>query len=249
MLHDEYFKFPENFTDKQYVRNSIATVLDDEMMSDDFSWDLYTREVSTNISQRGSGLKLIALAEAERLGDNPIVLDVGCSRNHILKHIALRRPYLPVATSTRLRGEHREHSPDSSITDAVNRSLAHDVTFETGVGVDINPIDDLDTKVWVKACTLRPEELMDPKKVAYYDELDDENNVCLSRLNKPHQQSHDRAYRSAALYSYTVIIASCTGLRPSYKTGRLLSLRKESHRYRVQSMVRLCSLGAGRPFA
>lgn len=82
--------FPVGFESSENYSDLIRRVMRNPASRKEFQRDILTRNVQTNVADRGKGPKLLAMFYAERFGDRPLrILDVGCGQNHLLKKLVL----------------------------------------------------------------------------------------------------------------------------------------------------------------
>lgn len=131
----------------------------------DFSYDMQVRNIQSNISERYKGIKLAAHMYRRSLGENPTILDIGCSQNLGLKKIAL----VPRFKFDKVKVRHHGRFGISPILiDDVSRSLRANRLINSkldigpSVGVDL-PFDERNERqerLWARACSFYPSELL-----------------------------------------------------------------------------------------
>lgn len=90
LAHPLDYYYPGQFNEPSQWQKLLADVLANERTREEFSGDLLTRNIQTNIAGRGASLKLLALLAQERWDDHGLrILEIGCGQNQVLKKLAL----------------------------------------------------------------------------------------------------------------------------------------------------------------
>lgn len=164
-------------------RAAITDILANDLVVEEFEYDVIHRETQSNVAERYKSFKLIMLMLRDRLGVEPSVLDIGCSQNHGLMKLATGFHFGKIS-AVELDSEGRPHT-DYEVSSKVNRLLKTRLILGPSVGVDAIPLKikkrnsiadefeiDPATREWVKACSFYPSELLDESLVHEYDMLD-----------------------------------------------------------------------------
>ncbi len=177
----EVFEYPEAFDEPNWQNWCVAFdwVLNHPHHSDQFAYDMWTRELQSNITERYKNIKLLQLLMPGILPPQSSILDVGCSQNQGLKKLALDRPFAhtPVMREIARLGDSdiygkTEYEIDDRGTKLVNKLLASTIHLGPSVGVDIEPIYDPWVKEWTEACTFLPTERLNEKLRTEYNLID-----------------------------------------------------------------------------
>ncbi|MEO7617425.1 MAG: class I SAM-dependent methyltransferase [Candidatus Saccharibacteria bacterium] len=161
--------YPLEFKTAAVWEHAITKIFSDTIHFEEFCLDLENRTVQSNVSERYKAFKLVLMLMKDRLGEMPSVLDVGCSRNHGLKKLALNLPFQPleIASPLRIKGSTR-----IGLESHLNTLLRQDFGLSYGIGSDIVPIDMAEQASWVRNCSFYPGELLNTASVSEYDYLD-----------------------------------------------------------------------------
>lgn len=163
-VHPEY---PRAFLTPDVWRNALDWIFDDPYRAGEFTVDIWARPLQSNVSDRYKGLKAFG-ALAQRLGrlGTFSVLDIGCSQNAGLNHLASGVGFGMPAV---VRPGSPKHKPSLKHTAAMHQMLTSDVPLEHGVGIDMyHPSD---SRSWAWSCSHYPSELLDEERVALFDAL------------------------------------------------------------------------------
>ena len=134
--------------------------------------DLHNRTPQSNIVERYKSLALIIQLMRGQFDRRPNLLDIGCSQNHGLKRLGLRKevgtlPFRDIEVVG--QGGIEDKRRKSRV---LNTLLQYSHDIGDSIGVDIKPLDDPKSKEWAYACSFYPSELLDSRRVANYDLLD-----------------------------------------------------------------------------
>ncbi len=178
------FDYPKKFDIQNWSNWCVAFdwVFDHPIYSDQFSLDMWTRDLQSNIIDRGKNIKLLKLLLPEVIPTEASIFDVGCSQNRVLKKLLLNRPF----TRTRVMREveqpnnldqpdEKEHRVDETGTSVVNSALNSEVNFGSSIGIDKEFLHDTHIKEWEEACTFLPSERLNQALRDEYDFLDGQN--------------------------------------------------------------------------
>lgn len=182
IMDDPDFDYPSPSYTKPKVWYRAHTLLDnprqdpsfrehDEMRHAQFIFNHF-RRLSTTISSRSVTHKLLGLVLAHRVGDQPLILDVGCGDNSSNRRLLLNNkfPYTPLRVVRTLprAGAQRAGLPRQSgvLADIMAKPYAP----RRIVGVDlIDPTEEANVR-WVRACPT-PEELVSGAWASIHDPL------------------------------------------------------------------------------
>lgn len=153
--------------------------------------DLYSRPAAANVSDRYQGTDLILSHLQERLGERPVVWDIGCSLNQGLRRMK-RQSEIPfnafeVVTPLTKNDAHPEFTvSDSEMTDRLRRCVGK-VAIGDSVGIDMQTyyrltnkdgeivrVEDAPALRWGWASSFYPKELLDEKRVRNFKLLEEE---------------------------------------------------------------------------
>lgn len=169
--------YPEGFDDTEKWLSTFAEVEDDMIRLGILSNNVCRNRIQSNIAERYKTPQLLASLMRDRLGDNPSVLDIGCSELHGgIKLVysnqpdSMCKPFEPIQLS--YNHHNRLFMPSKRLSRLSNLAIAQEIDYGEVVGVDITRIDDWHVKQWAKSCSFRTDELRDPAKEAEYDLLD-----------------------------------------------------------------------------
>ncbi|MBX4199329.1 class I SAM-dependent methyltransferase [Candidatus Saccharibacteria bacterium] len=176
MLKHYPHTYPMDFFTPEAWREKINELIGNPDIASDIEGDLIIREVQSNVVERYKAFKLIGHMYRDRIGDNPEILDVGCSLNLGLKKLAIdgRYPFGRIEVGSP-GGE--GFISDEQLTDAANILLASRLAIGASMGVDVfisHNNDNADTKEWVRACSFYPRELLKPALLMEFNDLQSE---------------------------------------------------------------------------
>jgi hypothetical protein len=175
-------RFPEDFTDKDSYHKLWDYIYQGGDIEDEFGYDLWIRELTTNISQRYVFVPLVfnilRLAEG-RFPEPPKILDVGASQNKGLKKLGLQLPFeIPKV----MRGREVEQlEPDHNMSQFIGRILT-EKEFKIGTSTGLDKVNMFDSKAqeWSYAC-YRPGEYTDEALMLEHEILS--NTEAVSNVN------------------------------------------------------------------
>jgi hypothetical protein len=159
--------YPQAYDEQEVWRESIHNLLGDESTYADIRQDLLERNPQSNVVERYKAFKIIMSLFGNRLGDSPRVLDIGCSRNHGLKKLALDFPFENVG----YEGQ-QDKIPNNALGSLIDNALGDQTPLYYGLGTDIIDLGNEATAKWAKSCSFYPSELLDKARVSEYDILD-----------------------------------------------------------------------------
>ena len=150
----------EQLTDESSASQSVEA-------SSEFLIDVWTRPLSSNVSERYKGLCAFATL-AHDLGRLGVfsVMDVGCSQNAGLNHLSTGAPFEPPVV---IRPGSASGKPSIRHTKAFAELLTNDTPFGYGIGIDV--YDPKESRSWARSCSHYPSELLNRDRVAFYDNL------------------------------------------------------------------------------
>ncbi len=125
--------------------NLIRRIIRNPAGRREFQKDIFTRNVQTNVADRGKGPKLLAMYYAERFGGRPLrILDVGCGQNHLLKKLVITQlpfvSYSPVTVNKPCDDGINNQEVDSGLTRSFNKRLETDgLVLGKCIGIDKEP--------------------------------------------------------------------------------------------------------------
>lgn len=162
--------YPKNFDSVESWLEAFAVILNDPSSAYEIHRDLANRLVQSNKSERYVSIKPLIRMFADRMSDEPRILDIGCSRNHGLKKIATNLAFDPVKSGLGEPGAHIAPY-ESSLLSVFDQMLQADVAIGPSTGSDVVPLQD--NAEWAKACSFYPSELANAREdVVEYDVLD-----------------------------------------------------------------------------
>lgn len=167
-LYGNYPGYPQEFLTAGKWQEGLDWIFGDPDRAGQFTVDVWTRPLQSNKSDRYKSLKAFGVLARQfgRLGLFNI-MDVGCSQNAGLHHLASGMSFdmpavvRPDALST----------PSVRHTTAFHRVLGSDIALGESVGIDIYSPDD--SRKWAWSCSHYPSELLDEVKVGMFRELID----------------------------------------------------------------------------
>jgi hypothetical protein len=174
-------KSPDDFEAKLYLAKKWQKIIKEVNSGDGISGigggdavitDLAIRYVMTNKVERYKTMKFLFALLAEHLGHPPRILDIGCSRNHGLKALALN---LPLGETDILRENYapgrspRTHAEVNrqKLNQRFNALQNQDIHLGESLGVDIWEYRDMGNQRWAKTCSLPPGERTKEEELKY----------------------------------------------------------------------------------
>ncbi len=170
----------DSYPEEADTVDAWRTMLTDTIIPGDYypqNMNLYNRSVQSNVDARYVIPKIWALMNPDRVARNPRILDLGSSRNHGLKRLALGNQYpfhqIDVLVSPYRRKRPLSDEIDEDKTARLNERFVQQ-TFGIGksIGVDVMPIHYKGGNLWVKACSFYPGEFRNKDAVARFDAFD-----------------------------------------------------------------------------
>jgi hypothetical protein len=140
---------------------------------DEVYLDITRGTVQSNVPPRAVGPALLMLSEKDRLGERPSVLEAGCSDVLLLKKLATGGKFRPIEVMNGPYGRKRG-GLNPTFTHYVNQLLENEVAIDMGVGIDvIDVVGDKYNRLaeWIRACSIRPKEMLNPYIVSEWDRL------------------------------------------------------------------------------
>jgi len=205
----EKFGYPEAFLEEDAWKEGINEIVHGQDSFHELRFDLLVRDIQSNVAERYKSLKIIMHFFRERLGDEPLVLDVGCSQNQGLKKIAAGYPFDPVEVVIRNKdGTPTVAGLDYKSTSAVNSVIAARQALGPSLGVDAWPLRDLDVKQWARGSSFYPSELLIPGLLEKYDELDNlqVGNVGFLEANFTEKNFGNEAYKMFDIALFSTVL-------------------------------------------
>lgn len=228
--------FPMAFGTKGDYAHLISTLLGDPAGRREFTTDIQTRNVQTNIADRGKGPKLLAMYYAERF-DQPVkILDIGCGRNQMLKKIALtelpsvfygRANIVQAPESTRRAGS---ISIDEQLTDNFNTTLAAgSLALGQCIGIDKVFSRRKSDVEWARS-SFYPRELRDPATLEEFDLLETSrpSHIQFRKLNVLDDIAKAKDPREA-LGGFVPDIVLCSAMLYQLSPGQRRLVREAIH--------------------
>ena len=164
-------EYPEAYTDPELWGQAITEVTNPTNLAenDEFMWDIMYRHVQSNIAERYKSFVLLMHLMGNRFGENPSILDIGCSQNQGLKRIAFSHmlPFTPFQSI--IQDGHEAPSLEMQI---LNRLVGTPLQLGPSVGIDIMHPRDVSNKEWARSCSFYPSELLIDQRREEYDLLD-----------------------------------------------------------------------------
>ena len=166
-LYGHHPDYPRGFLTAGQWQEGLDWIFDDHDRAGDFTVDIWARPLQSNVSDRYKSLKAFG-AIARNFGRVGIfsVMDVGCSQNAGLNHLASGVSF---GMPSVIRPESQAHQPSLRHTAAFHRALAEELPLGHSVGIDT--YDPLDARSWAWSCSFYPSELLNEERVALFDAL------------------------------------------------------------------------------
>jgi hypothetical protein len=162
-------EYPRAFYTAGQWRKGFEWILAEEgsMRDETFFTDIWTRPLQSNVSERYQGLKAFTVL-ARKLGrlSTFSVMDIGCSQNAGLNHLASGFGFPPPNFLRPARGS---RTPSLSLTAAFHEALNTPLPMDYGLGIDMYSPDD--SREWAWACSHYPSELLDEARVERFESL------------------------------------------------------------------------------
>lgn len=213
MAHDE--SYPIGYEDKQAWKEGYEGLVGDGIRDGVLDTDL-RQHLLSNKADRYKVVPLFYNLMKERFGDNPSVLDIGCSQLHGGKKLVFREllgpkhgPFNPLELVINTRNGLKV---EKTISKAANLAIHETVSYGPSVGLDIRHADDVVTKQFAKACSFYPDELRYPAKVAEYELLESlditHETVPFFNIDFSSNADVNQFRKETPLKSYDIIIFS-----------------------------------------
>lgn len=213
--------YPLDYIAPKEWEEAIRSVSADEMTGYEVMQYLENRDIQSNVVERYKAVKLVMLLLGSRIGTTPSLLDVGCSRNHGLKKLALNLPFDPISPG--VNDDRLGTIPFMNTT--LSALLDVPLCIRNSIGLDLVSPEAFSAARWAKSCSFYPTELLNTYKVAEYDYLDS------VQIPEVRQAQHDILQDNLEAVSdgqqFEVIICST-----------LLYQLDVYERYKVQKMLR-----------
>lgn len=165
--------YPTHFFKPKVWSEKINELISDPDIAADIENALSIREVQSNVVERYKSFKLIGHMYRDRVGEQPELLDVGCSLNLGLKKLAVEEGY-PFGDIQVGELENQKLVSDKKLTQAANALLASRLAIGASMGVDIKFSQGKDAMEWIRACSFYPSELLKPALVMEFNDLQNE---------------------------------------------------------------------------
>ncbi|HSX33373.1 MAG TPA: class I SAM-dependent methyltransferase [Candidatus Saccharimonadales bacterium] len=164
-------EYPREFVDPKMWRKADESIFSDT--EDAFSRygqfviDVWSRPLQSNKSERYKSLKAFAVL-ARELGrlSSFTVLDIGCSQNAGLNHMASG---IGFESPTVIHPGSHDRQPNLDYTAAFSRVLQTELPLDLGVGIDLTGPED--SHPWAMACSHYPSELLNEERVGLFRAL------------------------------------------------------------------------------
>lgn len=160
-------RYPNAYDRPQRWVDAIARAVDPKTYDDsDFRYDILSRDIQTNKVQRYVSAVIFRALAADRIGEEPVVVDVGCSQNLGNKQQAFKDflyfESLGVAPYGIQLPDTREWPRNKVLSERTNRLVWNMKRHAIGYGLGIDPwdIEDEDNRLWVEACSFYPGEMV-----------------------------------------------------------------------------------------
>lgn len=166
-LYNHYPSYPEAFLDEQQWADAFDWILSDPGRINQFTQDIQTRPLQSNVPERYKGLKaFIVLARKIGRISTCSVLDIGCSQNAGLKQITSGLPFEPPQVVVQ---EGQGYAADTGLSTGFQKIINAPLELKTGVGVDLHHPEA--ARSWAWSCSFNPSKLLDPQYVAIFKAL------------------------------------------------------------------------------
>lgn len=162
-----------------------------DVVTNDYNYyDLYYRQVQSNVDPRYSIIPIIANMYHERFGGRVEVYDLGCSRNHGLNRLSRieefpfdtvdvlgKLPYEFPMYWERGKDENMADYKHDEMTDRLNlHYVRRKIELAYAMGIDRESLKDGGNKLWVLACSRYPREYSEPTWLHRFDELEKQSD-------------------------------------------------------------------------
>lgn len=161
---DRFSNYPYAYTEPDTWRDSMHRIVADPEMGEELRYSIQERSLQSNVSKRYAGA-VVTGQLLEVAGRLPIrtVLDVGCSMNTGLKHIASGLPF--DQTHVVERDGVTRNLPVSNLFRSMLRG---EWNVQESVGIELeNPFED----DWARLISLNPTEILQKENVELLNEL------------------------------------------------------------------------------
>jgi hypothetical protein len=167
-LYPHFPGYPQEAITGDYWQQGMDWIFADDFRAGSFVIDVWTRPLQSNISPRYKSLKAFIsfVQEYGRLRGPLRILDIGCSQNAGLNHLASG---LPFDVPSVIRPRSLEDKPSLEHSAALGGLLGRHVQLDLGVGIDLTRPED--SRPWAWSCSHNPTELLDPERVEMFNTL------------------------------------------------------------------------------
>jgi hypothetical protein len=167
---DEFLNYPEDFDTPEAWLEEAGGILDNPNSHAILDYDLTQRRIQSNIADRYKGPKLAILKEYPSRFRGPLnILDVGASLNLGLTKLVVGDKFGQVEILDSSSRDAFVH--DTNATEYINHLINSPLDVAGGVGVDILPGWDLNSREWIRSCSFYPSELLDLNRIEEFDRL------------------------------------------------------------------------------
>lgn len=159
--------YPQAYLTPQKWTEGLDWIFDDPDRAGMFTVDIWARPLQSNVSDRYKSVKALGVL-ARQLGrmETFDVMDIGCSQNAGLNHLASGIGFgLPLL----VRPGSREHEPSLEHTAVFHDVLNTPLELAPSLGVDV--YDPRESREWAWSCSHYPSELLDEQRVELFNAL------------------------------------------------------------------------------
>lgn len=171
----EELDFPRRFNRADVVDKFVRETIDPRgPWLGDFTFTMYRSVMQANFYERSFPDKMVLLGYRERLGDNPVVIEFGCSLGFLLNALMMDNPpFQKVRVADRHGSLATDMYRNAKVARALMRTVLAPIHPSHCYGVDKKEPWDSHRAKWVRACTLRYSTLLDHKRVDRYNKVEE----------------------------------------------------------------------------
>jgi hypothetical protein len=166
-LYGAFPDYPRAYMTSGKWAKGLDWILEDHDRAAQFTVDIWARPLQSNVSDRYKSIKALGVL-ARQFGrlETFDIMDIGCSQNAGLNHLASGVGFgLPAL----IRPGSRSHTPSLKHTAAFHKVLNTTLELAPSLGIDI--YDPLESREWAWSCSHYPSELLDERRVALFNAL------------------------------------------------------------------------------
>jgi hypothetical protein len=176
--------YPYAYADKVMWQGAITRLLEDEEKQKNFCLDLVYWDVGTNKSERGVAYRLMQHLYKDRFGDRPRYMDVGSSRGHIIAALDIADYVFRLPEVYTGSPEDNEIEVDPTLTSEIARLINWYLPIGRSVCIDAWPRNDEEVRLFKRACSFDPPELLNPANLQDYERLDQHQSSNITYIEE-----------------------------------------------------------------